>query len=101
MADSSDSKLPQDSTTNPALLALRQRIDALNAPNEALLPTGLGDALLEVSGNAAGPWVGNAVRWAEAAAREGRLEGLTAREIALRWATSVATDRASHGVGTA
>ena len=37
MADSSDSKLPQDSTTNPALLALRQRIDALDRELLAVL----------------------------------------------------------------
>ena len=37
MADSSDSKLPQDSTTNPALLALRQRIDTLDRELLALL----------------------------------------------------------------
>jgi chorismate mutase / prephenate dehydratase len=37
MADSADPKLPADSATNPALLALRQRIDALDRELLALL----------------------------------------------------------------
>ena len=37
MADSTDPKLPADSSANPALLALRQRIDALDRELLALL----------------------------------------------------------------
>jgi len=80
---------------------LRQRIDALDAPVEVLLPAGLGDALLDVCGDAAGPWVGRAVRWAETAARAGEFAGLSAREIALRWVASGEAEAARHGVGTA
>ena len=37
MADTADPKLPHDSSSNPALLALRQRIDALDRELLALL----------------------------------------------------------------
>ncbi len=72
---------------------LRQRLDALVVaaaapPGVPLLPAGLGDALLEVSAAASGPWVGQAVRWAENEARAGHLTGLDARAVALRWSAA-------------
>jgi len=75
---------------------LRQRIDALNTPSEPLLPPGLGDALLALSGAASGPWVGIAVRWTENELRAGRLTGLGPRAIAAKWLA----DPASRAVGT-
>lgn len=63
---------------------LRERLAALDAPAAPGPPAGLADALLAASGRAPGPWVREALDWATAEERAGRLNGLDPRAIAER-----------------
>lgn len=64
---------------------LRERLAALDAPAAAGPPPGLASALLDATGRAPGPWVGEALAWATAELEAGRLDGLDAPAIARRY----------------
>lgn len=69
---------------------LRERLAALDAPAPAGPPPGLASALLDATGRAPGPWVGEALAWATAELEAGRLEGMDAQAIARRWLSGTA-----------
>ena len=98
-ADWSTRRVARVRVIQAGLDRLVARLAALDAEAEAddAAPTvGLARALLEVSGEASGPWVGDALRWAREARRAGDLAPAAPAEMA----RFVLAARAAWGAGS-
>ncbi len=82
-ADWTTKKAARAERIQKQLELLRARIAALSTEADDPLPDGIADALLAQSGDAPGPWVGAALRWARAHA--GEHDALDASGIAARY----------------